>query len=150
MDKMVEIIRIQRHDFLNNLQVVSGLIQLGKADQAIEYIHKISQEMAVDGQITKLARPELAAVLLWQRIEAAQKDIQLKFNINTDLSRLKITGPEIAEMVNAMLVTVQAETAPGGQIELNIWLENDKYLVRCLWPKSEQAVSTNTLIFEVG
>jgi hypothetical protein len=38
MDDIMKVIQMQRHDFLNHLQVVSGLTQLRKTDRVVEYI----------------------------------------------------------------------------------------------------------------
>lgn len=42
--EQLEYYRLQRHDFLNHSQVIMGYLQLGKADQALEYMRE-----AIDG-----------------------------------------------------------------------------------------------------
>lgn len=39
-----EILRRQHHDLLNHLQVIYGFLQLGKAEQALEYVDNILKE----------------------------------------------------------------------------------------------------------
>lgn len=43
-DTLIHLIRKQRHDFMNDLQVIYGYIQIGKEGLALKYIEKISLE----------------------------------------------------------------------------------------------------------
>jgi len=38
------LLRIQRHDFLNHLQVIHAMIQLGRNEKALEYIEKLAHD----------------------------------------------------------------------------------------------------------
>ncbi len=41
---VVKLLRIQRHDFLNHLQVIHAMIQLGRGEKAIQYIEKLAHD----------------------------------------------------------------------------------------------------------
>lgn len=43
--ELVDALRSQRHDNINHLQVVSGLIQLGKTHEAEQYIKQVQKEL---------------------------------------------------------------------------------------------------------
>lgn len=44
LDKeMLQLLKVQRHDFVNHLQVIYTMIQLGKNDQALTYITELSR-----------------------------------------------------------------------------------------------------------
>lgn len=38
------LLRIQRHDFINHLQVIHTMIQLGKTSKALNYIEELSKD----------------------------------------------------------------------------------------------------------
>lgn len=40
--ELVRLLRVQRHDFINHLQVVHALIQMGRAEKALAYIERIA------------------------------------------------------------------------------------------------------------
>lgn len=40
----VELLRIQRHDFINHLQVVHALLQLGRTEKALLYIEDLAKD----------------------------------------------------------------------------------------------------------
>lgn len=46
----VHLLRVQRHDFINHIQVIQALIQLGKTEKALRYIDDMvhSPEMTGD------------------------------------------------------------------------------------------------------
>ena len=56
-DKIIRIISNQRHDFLNHLSVISGLVQLNKVDLVPKYIVKVSDEIKAMRQVMYLKYP---------------------------------------------------------------------------------------------
>ena len=65
LKKMLEVLRIQRHDFMNHLQVVYGYIQLGNLDKAKEYSLKAVDSVEKFGKFSKIPLPCLQSYLLW-------------------------------------------------------------------------------------
>jgi len=45
MELEVKILRRERHDFLNHLQILRGFLQLGKYEKVIEYIDRVSESI---------------------------------------------------------------------------------------------------------
>jgi len=43
--QFIRLLRIQRNDFINHLQVVHALIQLGRGEKALRYIEEISKKI---------------------------------------------------------------------------------------------------------
>lgn len=136
MQKIIEVFRVQRHDFINHLQVISGLLQLGKLDRVNEYIAKISQDFASEGLITRLDYPELVAVLLIKKMEAVQHGICFQFGTNTDLSEIKISE-QMPVLVDFVLQEVIKEVVekPGDEkvISVNINQKGQQCLFNISW-----------------
>ncbi|MDU4961920.1 MAG: Spo0B domain-containing protein [Sporomusaceae bacterium] len=57
-EEMLRLLRLQRHDFINHIQVVQALVQLGKIDKALRYIDDMvnSPEMSGDPLVLYQAR----------------------------------------------------------------------------------------------
>ncbi|MBO8168789.1 MAG: Spo0B domain-containing protein [Thermoanaerobacteraceae bacterium] len=76
MDKLtaqcMKVIRGQKHDFLNHLQVIFGLLQLGKSDKALQYVKKTIATVRAKGVTTVLEDRDLAFYLTLLAQEAAQ------------------------------------------------------------------------------
>ena len=43
--QLIRLLRLQRHDFINHLQVIHALVQLGRSEKAIQYIEETSKKM---------------------------------------------------------------------------------------------------------
>lgn len=95
IDNLLEVIQVQRHDFLNHLQVISGLLQLNKGERVRDYIIKVCGDYEKLSRITRLKSPEVKAVLLIAANKAAKKQVELVYDIQTDMASLDIPG-EIA------------------------------------------------------
>lgn len=58
MEDLLEALRVQRHDFLNHLQVISGLLQLKKYDRAQEYIKQVAEQLGRAGAVAGPGSPD--------------------------------------------------------------------------------------------
>lgn len=45
--EMTRLLRLQRHDFINHLQVIHGFLQLGKTERAMEYMENLCKDPAI-------------------------------------------------------------------------------------------------------
>ncbi|NMA14503.1 MAG: hypothetical protein GX930_04600 [Clostridia bacterium] len=76
-DDMVKLIRDQKHDYLNHLQVITGNLQLEKRDKALNYLRQVTSNLLEVGPITKLDNSYLSILLLI----ALQKSRNLGVNL---------------------------------------------------------------------
>ncbi|SHE53439.1 Sensor_kinase_SpoOB-type, alpha-helical domain [Desulforamulus putei DSM 12395] len=89
---LLEVIQVQRHDFLNHLQVISGLLQLNKGERVRDYINQVCGEYERLSRITRLKPPEVKAVLLIANNEAAKCQVDFKMDIETNMASLDVPG----------------------------------------------------------
>lgn len=132
MVNLVEVLRVQRHDFMNHLQVISGLLQLKKYDRAREYINQVADELNRDGVITRLGCPEIAAVILNCNLMAAKRGIEINHVVSTGLEQSFEAGMAVAELVKEMLESAirfsEQYGCAGETINFEIREQNDQYL----------------------
>jgi hypothetical protein len=64
LHKMIVAHRYLRHDFMNDLQVVSGYLQIGQAEKALIYTKKLASSMEVFNPLAKLTLPLLQSYFL--------------------------------------------------------------------------------------
>ncbi len=88
--RFAEALRAQNHEFHNRLQVVAGLIELGAADQALQYIAAASRRRQdqVSGILKRVREPLVAALLLGKLSEAEELGISLEFDPGSRLNPL--------------------------------------------------------------
>ena len=63
-------LRAQRHDFMNHLQVVYGLMELEDGQSAVAYMQRLFGELNRDGQQPRTDNPAVNALLMAKRAEA--------------------------------------------------------------------------------
>jgi len=102
-EQNLRLLRCQRHDFLNHLQVVSGYIQMGKGNKASKYIQEINQNLRGIRVISGLNMPEASVLLLAKREEAAKYNIDFNYDLKTDLSNVKIKEYDLVRILSNLI-----------------------------------------------
>ncbi len=102
-EQNLRLLRCQRHDFLNHLQVVSGYIQMGKGSKAAKYIQEINQNLRGIRVVSGLNMPEASVLLISKREEAARYDIDFNYDIRTDLSGAKIKEYDLVRILSNLI-----------------------------------------------
>lgn len=84
---MLSTLRANTHEFLNKLQVISGLLQMGRTDQAQSYIGSIAAvHEHITGPVMKLIRnTSAAALILGKAGNMRELDINLVLMSNSSL-----------------------------------------------------------------
>lgn len=109
---LLEVIQVQRHDFLNHLQVISGLLQLNKGERVRDYIQQVCGEYERLSKITRLKSPEVKAVLLIASNEASKYQVDLLFDIQTNMASLAVSGEVVAAALNRCIAQALKFLAP--------------------------------------
>ncbi|MGQ9513178.1 Spo0B domain-containing protein [Thermodesulfitimonas sp.] len=52
-EETLKVLRAQYHDFLNRLQAISGLLDLGRHEKIKEYLGRAAEEFAARGRVAK-------------------------------------------------------------------------------------------------
>lgn len=84
---IISALRANSHEFMNKLHVISGLLQMNKAEEALDYIGTVSavQAQTIDPVLQRIHNPNVAALLLGKFNNAREMDIQLTLLNNSYL-----------------------------------------------------------------
>ncbi len=129
-----QIIKTQRHDFVNHLQTVYGLIQLGMPEEAEAFISELYTEVQASGEVMRLALPELSALLLAKTGFASRHDISFKIEVESDLSSLSIRPFDLVtiagNLINNALEAV--ENLPPGerQMQFSVFENSRSFIIQ--------------------
>lgn len=104
--KMLELISVQRHDFLNHLQVISGLIQLDKGAKARNYIQNISEDIICLSKIVHLKVPEAAAAFLIAYNRASCLEVSVNFEVVEELEDCAVPGKKLGPVLENLLCSL--------------------------------------------
>ena len=95
---IVEAMRAYTHEFMNKLHVILGLLQLGEAGRAEEYVLQLTQARALSaGTISEcIAEPSVAALLIGKSCRAAELGIRMTLDPESYLSAEPVCLPASA------------------------------------------------------
>lgn len=71
----VDLLRRQRHDFANHLQVLRGYLELDQPSRALDYLLRISQELTIERQMFINDAPETSLFLYRMYLLAMERGL---------------------------------------------------------------------------
>ncbi|ETP73415.1 signal transduction histidine kinase regulating citrate/malate metabolism [Lachnospiraceae bacterium JC7] len=134
---MISALRANRHDFMNKLQVIYGLIQMGTPEKAAAYINEVSeiQHNVEDPILHKIRNVNLAALILGKLQNMLETDIDMNISSESDIPRHSafLSSRELVTIVGNLLENaIEAINMKQGNdartIDLQI-TETDEYLI---------------------
>jgi len=123
MTRMRALVSLQRHDFLTHLQVVSGLLQLKRDEQARDYIKKVAVEISRLSKVVHLKVPEAAAAILLAHHLANDYQVKMKYAVEANLEGCGISGPELGRALEIILGHAIKCLAPPENEDRELFLE---------------------------
>lgn len=99
LEELNKTMRKQRHDYLNQMQVVYGLLDLGEAEEAKHYMDDILKEISKLSKALKTAQPAVNALLQAKLQMAEKQGIDMYLDIKADLKYLKLPAWELCKVL---------------------------------------------------
>jgi len=96
-------LRKQRHDFMNHLQVVFGLIELEQKDEARAYVERIYGDIQRVGRSMKTALPAVNALLAAKMTDCEQRKVAAQFDISSDWEGMPVPAWEICRVLGNLI-----------------------------------------------
>ncbi|MFZ5967005.1 MAG: sensor histidine kinase [Bacillota bacterium] len=97
--EVIDALRGQKHDFMNHLVVIGGMIQLEKSERALDYIYNVTGNVEASFSISKIGNVELAATLYRKCAIAESKGIKVELDITTSLEDLQMDSIDLCKVV---------------------------------------------------
>ena len=96
-------LRTQRHDYLNNLQVVYGLMELEEYEELQRFLQPVFKDMLKTGKALRTSKPAINALLKAKIGEAENRKIDFYIEVKTDLAGLHIEDWELCKILANLL-----------------------------------------------
>lgn len=107
-----------RHDWMNDLQVLYGYIQLGKPDKTVQTVERIKERIALDSLIAKLGIPSLVFYIQSFRTHSTSMELLVQMDEGMSLED-KLSKETQDELTSVIMQTVRAyqysEFSPQGE-----------------------------------
>ena len=128
---VTDTLRAQAHEFSNRLHTIAGLIELGEADEAVRFVHRVSSSRsefsaAVTGAVHD---PSIAALLIAKASQAAEVGVDLRIAPESSLPLLDdVLSSDVSTVVGNLLDNaLDAAAATSGRwVEVTLGLVDDE------------------------
>ena len=118
-------LRVQRHDFLNHLQVVYSLIEMGEYEEANRYIEQVYGDIQSLSQALKTACAPVNALLRAKLAEAQQRGIQAECSVHAAWENLPIAAWEMCRVLSNLIDNAMDALEHTANPRLEITLSED-------------------------
>ena len=118
-------LRRQRHDFMNHLQVVFSLMELGDSGEAMKYVESVYGDIKKTGSALKTAIPAVNALIAAKRQDCTERGIRFEIEIGSGWRDLPVSGWEMCRVLgnlidNARDALLAGSEMPEKRIDLKI------------------------------
>ena len=96
-------LRMDRHDYLNHLQIVYGLMELEEYDEMNEYLQKVYKELLKTGKAIKTSKPAINALIAAKMAECEEKGIEFLVEVKSDLKDIGIEDWELCKVLSNLV-----------------------------------------------
>jgi sensor histidine kinase regulating citrate/malate metabolism len=115
-------LRAQRHDFMNHVQVVYSLTELGDSAAALEYMDRVYKDLQRVGRALKTSVPAINALIAAKMADCEAKGIQLKTDITSSWDGLPVPGWEMCRVLGNLIDNAVEALGPSGPRRLTVSL----------------------------
>lgn len=103
LEKLNMTLRGQRHDFMNHLQVVYSLIEMGEHKDAGEYIEKVYSDIQKVSRVLKTSNAAVNALLQAKILNCEKHGVIVGLTVTTQLKDLKIPSWELCRVLGNLI-----------------------------------------------
>jgi sensor histidine kinase regulating citrate/malate metabolism len=128
---VTDTLRAQAHEFSNRLHTIAGLIELGEAEEAVRFVHRISSSRSeFSATVTDAVRdPSIAALLIAKGSQAAEVGVDLRIAPESSLPVLDDElGTDVSTVVGNLVDNAMdaAATTSGRWVEVGLGLVDEE------------------------
>jgi stage 0 sporulation protein B (sporulation initiation phosphotransferase) len=99
----------QRHDFMNDIQVIFGYLRMNKYDKILEFVENMKHKAERDSSISRLGAPELSLYLYSFRARHPIIDFEVELDQAVSLNELPIDTEAIGRMAIDLMEAIVRE-----------------------------------------
>ena len=90
LEELNTTLRSQRHDYLNHIQVIYGLMELNEYEEAKKYLNPVFKDIMKVSKALRTDQPAINALLQAKILMAQKSDIDLYLEVRSDLRDIGI------------------------------------------------------------
>jgi two-component system, CitB family, sensor kinase len=105
VDSLTDALRAQAHEFANRLHTIAGLVELGRAEEAMKLIAQTSglHQQLTESLLERVGDPVLGALLLAKAAVASERGIELRVSEDTVMTRSWLESEDLITLVGNLV-----------------------------------------------
>ncbi|GAB3589594.1 sensor histidine kinase [Angustibacter peucedani] len=113
-------LRAQAHEFSNNLHVLSGLIELGRHDEAVRFIERLGAGSSLLGgaSMSQIEDASVAALLVAKGAAARERGVTLRLDDASEVG--DGVGDDVVTVLGNLVDNAVDATGAGGTVEVRV------------------------------
>src|SRR5438309_8870307 len=137
VDSLTDALRAQAHEFANRLHTIAGLMQVGRAEEAMNLIAQTSgvhQELT-EALLERVGDPVLGALLLAKAAIASERGIELRVSDDTVMTRSSIDSEDLITLLGNLIDNgLDAASASIGErwVSVSVTEQDEQLVIRVL------------------
>src|SRR5438105_9579897 len=134
VDSLTDALRAQAHEFANRLHTIAGLMQVGRAEEAMHLIAQTSglhQELT-ESLLERVGDPVLGALLLAKAAIASERGIELRVSDNTVMTRSALDSEDLITLLGNLIDNAvdAAATSDGRWVNVSVTEQDEELVVK--------------------
>lgn len=154
LHSLIQSVRSLRHDFANHIQVLNGLLKLGKQQEAIDYSNSMREEAQLLYKIPiQSNNPALSVLFQTKSLSAQSHNINIQFyNSNASFNLIQPTDlvKILSNLIDNAIDATKQISKENRSIEVYCEEKNDEYIFRVINSGSVISKEELTKIFIPG
>jgi two-component system CitB family sensor kinase len=133
---LAEALRAQEHDFAHRLHVISGLIDLGRHEEAVQFITRssLSHQKLAASLVDTVGDPILVALLLGKSVVASERGVELTVSASGTLPETlgDVRGlvTILGNLIDNAIESVTGGVGGPGNVDVAIAVDADELILR--------------------
>ncbi|HML45723.1 MAG TPA: Spo0B domain-containing protein, partial [Clostridia bacterium] len=152
LESLNVVLRAQRHDFMNHLQVVFSLIEMEDYREAVDYIQKVYGDIQSVSRSLRTGNPSINALLKVKFAECERRGIEVDAKITSPWNNLPIQGWEMCRVLGNLIDNAMDAMAEVKHPKLTLQLREElgSYRFRIINNGPQIPASVAERIFQSG
>lgn len=96
-------LREQRHDYLNHIQVIYGLMELEEFEEAKHYIEPVYEDLLKVGKALKTSHPAINALLQAKMQKGQNEDVSVYLEVKSNLKDIPMEPWELCKVLSNVI-----------------------------------------------
>jgi two-component system, CitB family, sensor kinase len=135
VESLTDALRAQAHEFANRLHTIAGLVQMGRAEDAMKLIAQTSgvHQDLTEALLERVGDPVLGALLLAKAAVASERGIELRVSDDTVMARSPLGSEDLITLLGNLLdnaLDAAAMSSGDRWVSVSVTEQDDDLLIR--------------------